>query len=161
MSKSLHINNLRPEIARFGTNPYLLTQGDDGRPHAVAVTIEWHGDSFVTSTGKQSTANVAAHPLLSLLWPPFEDGGYSLIVDGDGCVIGSGSDSRISVTPTRGVLHRPGPPHRLHVGAARIAFHCLAEGSIKLVEILMQFRLCLRKEYSRICHFVSLLPGTA
>ena len=77
MSKSIDISNLRPEIARFGTNPYLLTRGDDGRSHAVAVTIEWHEDS------------------------------------------------------------------------------------IKLVEILMQFRLCLRKEYSRICHFVSLLPGTA
>jgi hypothetical protein len=108
MSKSLHLNNLRAECARFGANPYLLTQGEDGRPHAVAVSIEWRGDSLLTSTGTQSAANVAARPLLSLLWPPIEAGGYSLIVDGDGHVIGSGPDAQISATPTRGVLHRPG-----------------------------------------------------
>jgi hypothetical protein len=108
MSEMLPIARLREESTRFGTSPYLLTQSDDGRPHAVAVSIEWQGDRILTSTGTRSAANVAEHPLLSLLWPPIETGGYSLIVDGDGCVIGSGSDVRISVTPTRGVLHRPG-----------------------------------------------------
>ena len=108
MSKSLHLNNLRVECARFGANPYLLTQDDDGRPHAVAVSIEWLGDCLLSSTGTKSAANVAARPLLSLLWPPVEAGGYSLIVDGDGHIIGDGSYARISVTPTRGVLHRPG-----------------------------------------------------
>ncbi|WP_236994382.1 pyridoxamine 5'-phosphate oxidase family protein [Methylomicrobium sp. RS1] len=102
------MDQLREESARFGIHPYLLTTGDDGRPHAVAVSIEWQGDRILISTGTRSTANVAARPLLSLLWPPTEAGGYSLIVDGDGGVIGSGPDARILVTPTRGVLHRPG-----------------------------------------------------
>jgi hypothetical protein len=108
MSEVLPIDKLRAESARFGTTLYLLTTGGDGRPHAVAVSIEWQGDRILMSTGKRSAANVAARPLVSLLWPPIEAGGYSLIVDGDGCVIGSGSDARISITPTRGVLHRPG-----------------------------------------------------
>jgi hypothetical protein len=111
MSETLSIDRLRAESARFGTHPYLLTQGDDGRPHAVAVSIEWQGDRILTSamnTGTRSAANVQAHPLLSLLWPPIEAEGYSLIVDGDGCVIDNGSDARIRITPTRGVLHRPG-----------------------------------------------------
>lgn len=110
MSETLPIARLRAESARYGTNPYLLTQNDNGRPHTVAVSIEWQGDRILTSAGTRSTANVAARPLLSLLWPPIEAGGYSLIVDGDGCVTGSGSDARISITPTRGVLHRPGTP---------------------------------------------------
>jgi hypothetical protein len=108
MSEALPIDQLRAESARFGTHPYLLTQGENGRPHAVAVSIEWQGDRILTSSGTRSAANVAARPLVSLLWPPVEAGGYSLIVDGDGCVIGNGSDARIGVTPTRGVLHRPG-----------------------------------------------------
>ena len=108
MSDALPIDQLRAESARFGTQPYLLTQGGDGRPHAVAVSIEWQGDRILMSTGTRSTANVAARPLVSLLWSSIEAGGYSLIVDGDGCVIGSGSDARVSITPTRGVLHRPG-----------------------------------------------------
>jgi hypothetical protein len=117
MSKTLPIEHLRTESARFGTRPYLLTQGPGGRPHAVAVSIEWQNDRIITSTGTQSTANVAARPLLSLLWPPIEAVGYSLIVDGDGCVIGDGSDARISISPTRGVLHRPG---KLATSEARI-----------------------------------------
>ncbi len=108
MNAMLPSDKLRAESVRFGANPYLLTQSDDGRPHAAAVSIEWQGDRIVASTGSRSAANVAARPLLSLLWPPVEPGGYSLIVDGDGRVIGSGPDTRISVTPTRGVLHRPG-----------------------------------------------------
>jgi len=101
---------LRAEIARFGAAPYLLTQGDDGRPHAVAVSIEWQGDRILANCGARSAANVAARPLLSLLWPPIEPGGYGLFVDGEGRVIGSGAETRISVTPTRGVLQRPGRP---------------------------------------------------
>lgn len=108
MSDVLPIDQLHAESARFGTQPYLLTQGGDGRPHAVAVSIEWQGDRILTSAGTRSTANVAARPLVSLLWPSIEAGGYSLIVDGEGCVIGSGSEVIVSVTPTRGVLHRPG-----------------------------------------------------
>lgn len=108
MTETISIDRLRQESARFGTHPYLLTQGGDGRPHAAAVSIEWQGNRILASTGTRSAANVTAHPLLSLLWPPIEVGGYSLIVDGDGHLIGSGADARISITPTRGVLHRPG-----------------------------------------------------
>jgi hypothetical protein len=68
MSEALPIDQLRAESVRFGTHLYLLTQGDDGRPHAVAVSIEWQGDRILTSTGTRSTANVAARPLVSLLW---------------------------------------------------------------------------------------------
>jgi hypothetical protein len=118
MTETLPIDQLRVESACFGSTPYLLTQGDDGRPHAVAVSIEWQGDRILTSTGTRSTANVAARPLVSLLWPSIESGGYRLIVDGEGCVIGSGADARISVMPTRGVLHRPG------IAAASAASGC-------------------------------------
>ncbi|MEZ5444461.1 MAG: hypothetical protein R3F45_01580 [Gammaproteobacteria bacterium] len=103
-------DKVRAESARFGVAPYLLTQGEDGRPHAVAVSIEWQGDRILASCGARSAANVAARPLLSLLWPPHEPGGYSLFIDGEGRVTGTGADTRIVVTPTRGVLQRPGRP---------------------------------------------------
>ena len=108
MSEMLPVERLCVESARFGTNPYLLTKGGDGRPHAVAVTIEWQGENILTNAGTKSAATVGACPLLSLLWPPIEAGGYSLIIDGDRRVLDGSSDVRISVTPTRGVLHRPG-----------------------------------------------------
>jgi hypothetical protein len=107
MSIPVSLDKLRVEAARFGATPFLLTVSADGRPHSVSVSVAWEGDALVATAGRRSAANAAARPLVSLLWPPIEAGGYSLIVDGDGAVSGSGDQARISVHPTRGVLHRP------------------------------------------------------
>lgn len=110
MSVKVPLAELRAQTARFGNAPYLLSQGDDGRPHAVAVAVAWQGTDIVSSSGTRSAKNVGAHPLVSLLWPPVESGGYSLIVDGDGHVTGEGETRLIVIAPTHGVLHRPGLP---------------------------------------------------
>lgn len=107
MSQAVSLDRLRAEAGRLETSPYLLTVGDDGRPHSVAVSVTWEGDEIVTICGRRTLANVAARPLVSLLWPPPETGGYSLIVDGDGSVRGSDTDARAVIRPTRAVLHRP------------------------------------------------------
>ena len=74
--------------------------------HAVAVTVEWQGDELVMGIGGRSSANAQAHPDVSLLWPPFEPGGYSLISDGVARDLG---DERMAFSPTKAVLHRPAP----------------------------------------------------
>lgn len=102
-------DDLRKEIADCSTDPHLLSIGDDGRPHAVAVGLSWEDDRLLIRAGKRSLANVAARKLVSVLWVPSVAGGYSLIVDGEGVVQGSGDDARIVVNITRAVLHRPGP----------------------------------------------------
>ena len=81
------------------------------RAHATAVTVEWQGDELVMGVGARSARNAAARPEVSLLWPPFEPGGYSLISDG---VVRDTADERLAFAPTRAVLHRPavGPPPR-------------------------------------------------
>jgi hypothetical protein len=116
MSINLSVAELCAEATRFGNTPYLLSQSDDGRPHAVGVTITWRDTDIVSSSGTRSANNVQARPLISLLWPPVEAGGYSLIVDGVGRVIGEGADRRIVVEPTRGVLHRSGPAPTAQAG---------------------------------------------
>lgn len=107
MTIAVALDKLQQESTRYGSTPYLLSGGDDGRPHAVLVTIEWRDGALVAKTGKRGTANVAARPLVSVLFPPFEPGGYSLIIDGDGAVLEHGDNPRVSIKPTRGVLHRP------------------------------------------------------
>jgi hypothetical protein len=107
MSIPVALEKLRAEVDRFGVTPYLLTVGDDGRPHSVSVAIEWCGDALVATAGKRTLANAAARPLVSLLWAPIEPGGYSLIADGEARVRGAGEEARVVVRPTRGVLHRP------------------------------------------------------
>jgi hypothetical protein len=105
MSIAVELDRLREETACFGTTAYLLTTGDDGRPHAVAASVRWDGDRLLLTAGQRTRRNVEARPLVSLLWPPPEPGGYSLIVDAEATV----ADGGVSARPTRGVLHRTGP----------------------------------------------------
>jgi len=105
VSVPVTLDRLRAEIGRFARSPYLLTVGDDARPHAVAVSAAWEGDALAVAVGRASAANAAARPGVSLLWPPNEPGGYSLIVDGSAA--STGGQGRIAFTPMRAVLHRP------------------------------------------------------
>lgn len=83
---------------------YLLTVSEDQRPHAVAVQPNPDGDALtVTGLGNRTLANIAVRPDVTLLFPPREDGGYSLIVDGRASARAGGA----SVRPSHAVLHRP------------------------------------------------------
>ena len=85
---------------------YLLTVSDDGRPHAVAVTPMLADGALRATVGRRTASNAQARSnAVSLVWPPGEVGGYSLIVDGTG----SASGDVVEVQPTKAVLHRPAP----------------------------------------------------
>lgn len=105
MSIAVELDRLRDETARYGPSAYLLTAGEDGRPHAVATAVRWEGDRLAAPAGKRTLRNVAGCPLVSFLWPPSDPDGYTLIVDAEADVV----DGTVSARPTRGVLHRPGP----------------------------------------------------
>lgn len=106
MSKQVDLDALSGQLERFGF-AYLMTVGDSGRVHAVAVNPSMSDSGLViTEPSHRTHANAAARPNVSLVWPPSAPGGYSLIVDGD-----AGLDGDIlRVTPTRAVLHRPAAP---------------------------------------------------
>lgn len=84
---------------------YLLTLGDRPRPHvgAVDATVT-DGVVRVRGVGRTAPGDVTAHDAVTLLWPPPEPTGYSLIVDGTATVVGD----RLDVIPQRAVLHRRG-----------------------------------------------------
>lgn len=84
---------------------YLLTVSDGSRPHAVAVAPVLADGVLSAEAGRRTCANAAARPDVSLVFPPTDADGYSLIVDGEATV----EDSTVRITPTRGVLHRPAP----------------------------------------------------
>jgi Pyridoxamine 5'-phosphate oxidase len=109
VSVAVPLEKLRSAIAETDRQPYLLTTADDGRPHSVAVDFAWRDDTLVVPVGNRTLANARARPNISLLWPPKERGGYSLIVDGSVVgTTGSGNgDHAVRVRPTAAVLHRP------------------------------------------------------
>jgi hypothetical protein len=102
MSIAVALEELRRTIDGFPGDPYLLTVGDDGRSHSVAVAPRWEGDELVVPTGRTSRANATARPLVVLLWPPPAHGEFSLIVDATART--DGDD--LVLAPTRAVLHR-------------------------------------------------------
>lgn len=97
---------------------YLLTLGDDSRPHVSTVSpVCVSGVLRVDGLGRHALANVGVRPLVTLVWPPLVAGGRSLIVDGT--ALSSGSS--ISVSVSRAVLHRPVP------GPAPVVDGCVAD----------------------------------
>jgi hypothetical protein len=124
VSVPVAIDRLRAETERFGPAAFLLTVSDGCHPHAVAVTPSWDGDTLVIAEpGRRTTANAVERPdAVSLVWWPYEDHGYSLIVDGEAAVVGDGASLRI--TPLKAVLHRaastPG-----HVGPTGCESDCV------------------------------------
>jgi hypothetical protein len=108
MSVPVAVEELADAVARFGPVAYLLTTGEDGRPHATHADVSVDGSTVSCGIGRKTARNAAAQPLVSFVWPPVEKGGYSLIVDGSIEVTGSpGEDAVGTTTVTSAILHRP------------------------------------------------------
>jgi hypothetical protein len=94
---------------------YLITVDDDYRVHTVDVEPELRGQVIeVGQVGGSTRRNIENRGAVTLLWPPSEPGGYSLIVDGASQLAddidGDDETSTVRVTPTRALLHRKGDP---------------------------------------------------
>ena len=106
MSVKVELGEVRGQVAACGSCAYLLTVADDGRPHAVSLTVEWDGDALVGGDlGRRTAANAERSPEVSLLWPVSGREGYALIVDGTAEVEPDGDRAKVRVKPTGAVLH--------------------------------------------------------
>jgi hypothetical protein len=105
MSIPVAIPDLEAATAEYGW-AYLLTVRDDQRPHVVAVSPVWSDGALVIDVGRGTAHNAAERGAVTLCYPPVDDGGYSLIVDGDASVV----EQTVRFAPTTAVLHRPAGP---------------------------------------------------
>jgi hypothetical protein len=96
---------------------YLITVDDGYRVHTV--TVEPRLRAFpdgpdgpkalldIGLIGGRTRKNLEDRRDVTLLWPPPEPGGYSLIVDGEAEVTDADAETaRLAVVPTRALLHR-------------------------------------------------------
>lgn len=109
VSIKVDIDELGPELERYGTAAFVLSSSGEGRPHVIELRVKLVDGKLVGSPGRSCARNVQARPELSVLWPAFEAGGLSLIVDGTGEITTEGDTSVLTVTPSGGVLHRAAP----------------------------------------------------
>lgn len=107
MSIPVELQGLAEQIDERTMGPYLLTSDDDGRPHATAIALRWDGATLVGPCGRSTGRNITERPVVSVLWPPNEPGGYSLIVDADATSGGDEGSLVARLVPTHAILHRP------------------------------------------------------
>ena len=108
MSVKVDLDELADASADF-TFAYLITVGHDYRAKTVAVDPVLVDGAFdVGPVGAGTQRNLAAHDTVTLVWPPHEPGGYTLIVDGRGQL--AGSQAPLTIVPEHAVLHRPATP---------------------------------------------------
>jgi hypothetical protein len=114
MSLKVELGELAQALEPYGF-AYLVTVGEGGRAHVLAVTPVLGDDGLVVGgVGRHSQENATERSGVTLVWPPAEPGGFSLLVDGAATVDGD----TIVVAPTKAVLHRPAPgPDGLRAGS--------------------------------------------
>ena len=106
MSIPVDPSELEHELNRFGRAAFLLTVSDDHTSHVAHMTLRFQEGALYCPISKTAARNVEARPKVVLLWPPYENNGYSMIVDGECGVEGE----ELKVVRTSGVLHRPATP---------------------------------------------------
>lgn len=105
MSVAVELGELAAKIGEFDF-AYLVTVSEEGRSHVLSVWPHVTEEGLVVDgVGRHSQANAAAQPTVTLVWPPADPGGFSLLVDGVATVDGS----TITVVPGKAILHRPAP----------------------------------------------------
>jgi hypothetical protein len=104
MSIPVDVADLGQALADFGAG-YLLTVGGQGTVKVVTVEpVVQGGALLVSGPGKGTIANLAGNAAVTLVFPPTEPRGFTLLVDGTAEAVGED----VRVTPTGAVLHRPG-----------------------------------------------------
>lgn len=103
MSVKVDLDQLSDTLADYAF-AYLITVGDDFHAHTVAVeAVLAEGVFDVGEVGNRTQRNLNTQPGVTLLWPPREPGGYTLIVDGTAEL----TSDELRVVPEHAVLHRP------------------------------------------------------
>jgi hypothetical protein len=103
MSIAVDIADLAKALEDFDAGYLLTTSAGTVKVVTVEPTVT-DGALMVEGPGRGTLANLAGNPAVTLVFPPREPRGFTLLVDGTGEVVGDD----VRVTPTGAVLHRPG-----------------------------------------------------
>ena len=118
MSMPVTAGEVAARLEEYGTSAFLVTVGDDGSPKVVHLALVWEGNSsggsFRCTPGGGTLRNLAVSGPVTLVFPPAEPGGHSMLIDGTGRVAGAsdelpGTDDLVRIDFGGGVLHRPAP----------------------------------------------------
>jgi hypothetical protein len=107
MSVKVDLDQLAGALVDF-TFAYLVTVATTTTRIFAVEPVLVDGVIDVGPVGGGTRKNLAKHDGVTLVWPPREPEGYTLIVDGRGQP--TDSDTALKVVPSRAVLHRKAAP---------------------------------------------------
>ncbi len=110
-NKRVDLERLAAALADY-PYAYLITVDEAYRVHTVTVRPRLRDSALdIGPIGGHTRENLAQRGDVTLLWPPPEPGGYSLIVDGRAAASDPADESApVAVVPTRALLHRDADP---------------------------------------------------
>lgn len=124
MSIPVDLAALGEALGRHDT-AYLLT-ADEPRPHVAEVFPELvDGVIVLAEPGRTARRTVGERPAVTVMMPPRERGGYTLIVDGDAAI---SDDGALRLTPSTAVLHRASSWSGKHEHDSNCGNDCLPIG---------------------------------
>ena len=104
MSIPVAPTDLRQALADFDSGYLLSTSSPQVKVVTVDPVADADGTLRISGPGRGTLRNVAENPAVTLVFPPRERHGYTLLVDGTAAASG---ESDVVVTATAAVLHRP------------------------------------------------------
>lgn len=109
---------LREVLSEYGPKAYLLTMSSDG-PHTSHVSVVQDKSGLSCAVSKSAARNISEKTPVSLLWPPLEKGGYSIVVNADATKTEKAGIPTVKLALTKAVFHRPGQPTEDTPGVCR------------------------------------------
>ncbi len=116
MSVPVPLPELVDELGRRSMPAYVLTSDGTSAPHASAAFLRWNGTALVAGCGNSMARNLGSQSAAAVVVPPDDPEGYTLIIDATATVVDAptdgssdGPEREVHLTPSKAVLHRPGP----------------------------------------------------
>jgi hypothetical protein len=106
MSRAVEFAEVCRHIGEFGRRATIVTVAAAKTPHVVSALVETGSDRLHIAVGPTTRANLLASADLTLTWCPAGPGDYMLILDGVAERIDERGVSAVSISVTRGILHR-------------------------------------------------------
>ena len=102
MSIEVPLGELATALAEYPWG-YLVTVTEAGQTRLLAVPTRFESGHLVAPAGAGTRANAEARSQVTMVFPPADGHGYSLIVDGAATV----GDDVVRMSPVWAVRHRP------------------------------------------------------
>lgn len=106
---------LHEALTQYGPDAYLLTLSADG-PHTSHVSVVEEGTRLTCALSKSAARNIENQTSVSLLWPPLQKGGYSIVINAKATKSETGDVPVATLALTKAVFHRPGVQTNLSGG---------------------------------------------